>query len=86
MKSQNNLFQVSRTSSKRDETLFDNLANGKIVSFEKLISIFEASGKKISKNTIYGWISRRGMPTEKIAGTLFFRLSDVERWLIEEFK
>lgn len=40
-----------------------------------------AAHLQVSRDTVYRWVDKRGMPVYRVGRTLRFRMADVDRWV-----
>ncbi len=55
------------------ESIFENL-----ITMKELLELFKG---QYSRQTVYNWINRDGMPKKKLRGKLWFDKSEVLQWL-----
>ena len=74
------MSQIDLTKSKsiqKGDALFENL-----VSFDELLGLLKRwLRREIKRSTVYSWVSKQGMPHEKIRGELYFPPHEVAIWL-----
>lgn len=74
------MTQTDLTKSKsiqKADALFDNL-----VTLDELLALLQRwLRREIKRSTVYSWVSKSGMPHEKIRGELYFPPHEVAIWL-----